>query len=347
MKIVVDNKIPYIQEALTRLCDEVIFLDGSKITHNDVKDADALIVRTRTQCNEELLKGSKVSFIATATIGYDHLDIDYLKKAHIAWTNCPGCNASSVGQYIRSCLILLEKEKGIDLTQTTIGIVGVGHVGKAVINAIKPLGIKILKCDPPVKFKLEQKGLFAEDYLSLRQLQDECDIISFHTPLTKMGDNPTFHLADTKFFKNIRKNLILINSSRGAVVDNVALLEAIKKEIVKYAIIDTWENEPHINKELLFHAYIGTPHIAGYSADGKANASRMTLTAICQHFHIPLQLDIHPPKIQAPKEYQEMNEKERSLFLYNPHRDSKLLKDNPDLFEKYRGDYPLRREFIE
>lgn len=158
MKIVVDDKIPFIREAIAQISTDVIYKPGIAISPDDIHDADALIIRTRTRCDETLLKGSKVSFIATATIGYDHLDIEYLKRAHITWTNCPGCNANSVGQYIHSCLLLLEKEKGYNLSKTTVGLVGVGHVGHAVIEAIRPLGVQILLNDPPQKKPCVKQG---------------------------------------------------------------------------------------------------------------------------------------------------------------------------------------------
>lgn len=273
MKIVVDDKIPFIREAISQISTDVIYKPGIAISPDDIHDADALIIRTRTRCDEALLKGSKVSFIATATIGYDHLDIEYLKRTHITWTNCPGCNANSVGQYIHSCLLLLEKEKGYDLSKTTVGLVGVGHVGHAVIEAIRPLGVQILLNDPPQKEALRKAGKPHEFFLKMEELQEKCDIISFHTPLITKGPYPTFHLANKTFFNALKKQPIIINTSRGAVVDNTDVLQALKDGIIRDAIIDTWENEPNINQELLNLIYIGTPHIAGYSADGKANAT--------------------------------------------------------------------------
>ena len=348
MKIVVDDKVPFIRETITQISDNVVYKSGITITPDDIRDADAPIIRTRTRCNEELLKGSKVSFIATATIGYDHLDIEYLKKAHINWTNCPGCNANSVGQYIRSCLLLLEREKGFDLSKTTIGLVGVGHVGQAVLNAIKHLGVKVLLNDPPLKAVLQKTGMPHEHFLELKELQDQCNIISFHTPLIMEGLYPTFHLADQQFFHSLKRHPIIINTSRGAVINNHDLLQAINEGKVQDAIIDTWENEPDINKELLHLIYIGTPHIAGYSADGKANATRMALTALCNHFHIPASFEIHVPQLsQADCPVQNLPEKELALALYNPHTDSMKLKAHPEMFEELRGNYPLRREFIE
>lgn len=348
MKIVVDDKIPFIREAISQISTDVIYKPGIAISPDDIHDADALIIRTRTRCDEALLKGSKVSFIATATIGYDHLDIEYLKRTHITWTNCPGCNANSVGQYIHSCLLLLEKEKGYDLSKTTVGLVGVGHVGHAVIEAIRPLGVQILLNDPPQKEALRKAGKPHEFFLKMEELQAKCDIISFHTPLITKGPYPTFHLANKIFFNALKKQPIIINTSRGAVVDNTDVLQALKDGIIRDAIIDTWENEPNINQELLNLIYIGTPHIAGYSADGKANATRMALTALCNHFHLPVTFQIRVP--QLPEEElpaPNLTETERALVLYNPHTDSLKLKSHPTMFEELRGNYPLRREFIE
>ena len=348
MKIVVDDKIPFIREAISQISTDVIYKPGIAISPDDIHDADALIIRTRTRCDEALLKGSKVSFIATATIGYDHLDIEYLKRTHITWTNCPGCNANSVGQYIHSCLLLLEKEKGYDLSKTTVGLVGVGHVGHAVIEAIRPLGVQILLNDPPQKEALRKAGKPHEFFLKMEELQEKCNIISFHTPLITKGPYPTFHLANKTFFNALKKQPIIINTSRGAVVDNTDVLQALKDCIIRDAIIDTWENEPNINQELLNLIYIGTPHIAGYSADGKANATRMALTALCNHFHLPVTFQIRVPQLPE-EELPESNltETERALVLYNPHTDSLKLKSHPTMFEELRGNYPLRREFIE
>ncbi len=348
MKIVVDDKIPFIREAIAQISTDVTYKPGIAISPDDIHDADALIIRTRTRCDEALLKGSKVSFIATATIGYDHLDIEYLKRARIAWANCPGCNAGSVGQYVRSCLLLLEKEKGYDLSNTTVGLVGVGHVGRAVIEAIRPLGVRILLNDPPQKEALRKAGKPHGLFLEMEELQEKCDVISFHTPLITEGSYPTFHLADEAFFNALKKRPVIINTSRGAVVDNAALLQALKDGTIRDAVVDTWENEPDINQELLHLIYIGTPHIAGYSADGKANAARMALTALCDHFHLPVTFQIYVPRLPDDElPGPGLTEAERALALYNPHTDSVRLKSRPDMFEELRGNYPLRREFME
>lgn len=344
MKAVVDDKIPFIREAIEQIADEVVYLPGRQIGPDDVRDADVLVVRTRTRCNRRLLEGSRVQFVATATIGFDHIDTDYLKQAGIAWSNCPGCNANSVAQYIHASLLLLKRDAGMDLRRTTLGIVGVGHVGEAVRRAVTPLGVRILLNDPP---REEKEGRQLPDgtvFAPLEQLQQECDILSLHTPLVTEGAHPTYHLADEAFLMNLTRHPVLINSGRGEVVDNEALLRALDEGAVGRAIIDTWENEPHISLPLLYKVYIGTPHIAGYSADGKANATRMTLQAICRHFGIERQFRIEPPAL-PPDFVPASDPEERALQLYNPLDDSRRLKANPQRFEDLRGNYPMHSEF--
>lgn len=333
MRIIVDDKIPYIREPLARITDEVVYLPGDTITAKDVRNADALIVRTRTHCNRQLLEGSRVQFIATATIGFDHLDIEYLRQANISWSNCPGCNASSVAQYLRSSLLLLQQERGISLQQSTLGIVGVGHVGTLVAQVGEELGMHVLCCDPP-RAEHGERG-----FLPLADLMQQSDILTFHVPLMSEGPHPTFHMADDSFFRALARKPIIINTSRGEVIDGNALLRAMKQGLVSDAIIDVWEHEPHIDCRLLERVYLGTPHIAGYSADGKANATRMVLEALCSHFHIRNQhFHILPPPLPIG------TDPSNPLALYDPRRDSQALKESPDHFEYLRGNYPLRRE---
>ncbi len=335
MKIIVDDKIPYIRKALDGLPCEALYLPGSAITAKEVRDADALIIRTRTRCDSHLLEGSRVQFIATATIGYDHLDTTYLQQAGINWTNCPGCNAGSVAQYIRSSLLLLQQERGIDLCHSTLGIIGVGHVGKLVLQIGQELGIQVLCCDPP-RQEQGEKG-----FLPLENLMRESDILTFHVPLVTGGNHPTLHMADERFFHALARKPIIINTSRGEVIETKALLAALNQGLIRDAIIDVWEHEPDIDLQLLERTYLGTPHIAGYSADGKANATRMVLEALCNHFHFPTK-DFHiiPP---PPPDGINTND---PLALYDPRRDSHALKKTPEKFEYLRGNYPLRREKI-
>ena len=333
MKIVVDDKIPYILEKLCFLADEVVALRGADITADDVKDADALVVRTRTRCNEQLLKGSRVQFVATATIGFDHIDTAYMERAGIYWTNCPGCNAASVAQYVECSLLLLAREKGLSLCQSTIGIVGCGHVGSKVKAVAERLGMRVLVCDPP----LEQKT--ANSFVSLDVIERESDVITFHVPLTRDGEYATVHMADDAFFHRIPRVPYIINTSRGEVVDNDALLAALNKGRVRDAVIDVWEHEPQLNLQLLQRVFIGTPHIAGYSADGKVNADNMVIDALCRHFHLP-----NPGRIMPPPLPNGTPDTGCALDLYNPLIDSRKLKADASQFEALRNHYPLRRE---
>lgn len=338
MKVIVDNKIPYIKGNIEKIADEVVYLPGHAFTKEEVKDADALIVRTRTLCNAELLEGSSVKFIATATIGFDHIDVDYCREAGIVWTNCPGCNAGSVEQYVHASLLLLKHHKGLDLKKAVLGIVGVGHVGKRVQRMAEALGMRVLLNDPP----REDSG--EPGFVSLQTIAEESDVITFHTPLNREGKYKTFHLADAGFFSGLKRTPSIINSSRGEVVDASALLDALEEGKVKDAVIDTWEGEPDISLELLRKVFIGTPHIAGYSADGKANATRMSLEALCRYFGKTAEFSIAPPALPL-KTYSDDAEK-AYLEVYNPMEDSARLKENPEKFEWFRGNYPLRRELF-
>ena len=336
MKIVVDDKIPYIRETICQLADEVVFLSGAAITADDVKDADVLVVRTRTRCNQQLLEGSKVQLVVTATIGYDHIDTHWLDKAGIRWTNCPGCNSGSVAQYVESTLLLLEQKKGLSLRQSTIGIVGCGHVGSKVKAVAERLGMRVLVCDPPLA---STPSPLTSHFVSLDEIERNSDIITFHVPLTKEGDYATWHLANDDFFHRLSRVPYIINTSRGEVVDNKALLLAIEEGRVRDAIIDVWENEPHPDATLLDKVFIGTPHIAGYSADGKTNADNMVIDAICQQFGLS-----HPGIIAPPALPKDFHYTGNPLELYNPMDDSQKLKAEPSHFEQLRNNYPLRRE---
>lgn len=338
MKIVVDDKIPYIREKLALLTSEVVYLRGAEITASDVKDADALIVRTRTHCNEQLLSGSKVQFVATATIGFDHIDTDYLKQAGIAWTNCPGCNSGSVAQYVECSLLQLQQYLGLNLQESTIGIVGCGHVGSKVKAVAERLGMHVLVCDPPLE-KANPHHSSSITYVPLDIIERECDVITFHVPLSREGQYATFHMADEDFFHRLPRVPYIINTSRGEVVDNIALLSALQEGRVKDAVIDVWENEPKLNETLLQRVFIGTPHIAGYSADGKVNADNMVIDALCRHFRLS-----HPGKIVPPELPIDFQDTGSPLDYYNPMEDSRQLKNDASKFESLRNNYPLRRE---
>jgi erythronate-4-phosphate dehydrogenase len=348
IKVVVDDKIPYLKGVLEPYA-QVIYLPGSKITTHDLIDADALLTRTRTKCNAKLLEGTNVKFIATATIGFDHIDTKYCDENGIKWTNAPGCNSGSVQQFIASTLLHLAVKHKLKLSEIVLGVVGVGNVGTKVVKLAEALGITVLLNDPPRAKKEGNCG-----FVSLDSIIRECNIITFHVPLNKDGDNCTYHLADSNFLAKLQPNTILINSSRGEVVDNIALKAALKEKSIKAAILDVWENEPDIDNELLKLVDFGTPHIAGYSYDGKANGTAMSVQALSKFFNLPL-IDWSPNNIEKPP-FPEITinceglTKEEVLFqsiiaTYDIKYDDNKLRDSIETFEKQRGDYAIRREF--
>jgi len=348
MKIIIDDKIPYIRGAF-ELFAEVVYLPGSQTTPDVVKDADALVTRTRTKCNRRLLEGSNVKFIATATIGYDHIDTEYCKEAGIEWTNAPGCNAESVNQYMASALFAWSMRKRTDLKNKTIGIVGVGHVGKKVAHFCKTIGMRVLLNDPP-----RERVEGPEKFVSLEKIQQEADIITFHVPLNMAGKDATFQIVNEKFLRNLNKKPLLINSCRGEVFNSKALYSAYEAGDISGFIFDCWENEPDIDLDLLNIAEFGTPHIAGYSKDGKANGTKMSVQAISRFFNLGID-DWEPTNIEPPanpvikidgnqrREYSILAE--AVLSTYEIENDDEDLREAPEKFEQLRGDYPVRREF--
>ena len=348
MKVIIDNKIPYIKGALEPFA-EVIYLAGKDTTTEAVHDADAIITRTRTICNEALLAGSKVKMIATATIGFDHIDTVWCERAGIEWINAPGCNSWSVAQYMMAALHALALDKKLQLSEMTIGIIGAGNVGSKVARFCSAIGMNVLVNDPP-----RQRAEGDAGFVSLHDIQQEADIITVHTPLTYEGGDKTFHLIDGIFLENCSKDIFLFNLARGEVSETIAIIDALKTGKIKEAIIDCWENEPTINYELLERTYISTPHIAGYSRDGKANGTIMSVRAISRKFglgidnweceNVELPDNTHIQLEGTGKSDQDVIA-EAILKTYPIIEDNKRLKFSPVTFEKQRGDYPVRREF--
>ena len=348
MKIVIDDKIPYIQGALEPYA-EVKYIPGSAIKSHDLKDADCLITRTRTHCNKELLHASKVKFIATATIGYDHIDTDYCKEAGIEWTNAPGCNSESVNQYVSSALAFWSDKNKISLKDLTIGIIGVGNVGSKVARTAEILGLKVLLNDPP-RVRKEGQGKFVE----IDQILEESNIITLHVPLNREGIDKTLHMAGHEFITRWKKPCLLINTCRGEVVNTKAIRESLKDKILGDCVIDCWENEPGIDLDFLNSSFIGTPHIAGYSRDGKANGTKQSVQAVSRFFNLGLD-DWSPENIEKPHfpnilmNGEGLKEEEilRSAIqsTYDIRHDDQNLKSKPADFEYLRGNYPVRREF--
>lgn len=345
MNIVADNTVPYLK-GIAEPVANVTYLNSKEFTPEQIQDADVLIVRSIDKCTRELLEKSHVKLITTATIGFDHIDTAYCHEANICWKNAPGCNAVSVAQYLFASIITMALRKKEDLSGKTIGIVGVGHVGKEVEKLCKAYGLNVLRNDPP---RAEIEG--EEGFVSLDTIAEQADIITFHTPLTKEGRHATYHLANQAFFDKLQRKPWFINASRGAVHETEALLEAYKKGLISELIIDCWENEPHINHELLTLSAIATPHIAGFSADGKANGTRICLEHIASFFHLEFEKigEVIPPAPANPiidlNDFAENRIEQAVLRSFNPSEVDKKLRENPDKFEWFRNNYNHPREF--
>lgn len=311
MKVVIDKYIPFLAEALRAQDVEVATLAPEEITRATVADSQALFVRTRTHVDSVLLHGTRVRFVATATIGTDHLDIPYLEQQGVAWASAPGCNAQAVCDYVEETITQFDNGK-------TLGLVGCGHVGSKVKAMAERRGMRVLVSDPP-------KGM----HFPLEQLAAEADVITFHTPLTRTGAFPTYHLCDAAFLSHCRAGTLIINAARGGVVDEEALLQSGLP-----CAIDTWEGEPDINRNLLQHAWLASYHIAGYSLEGKINASQMVLDAFCRFF----QRKACIIDKKAVTLHAHSGDSEPGWLL----RITEQLKAQPDGFERLRKSYALR-----
>jgi erythronate-4-phosphate dehydrogenase len=347
IKVVADDKIPFLRGALEEHAD-IVYISGGKISSEDLKDADALIIRTRTQCNEALLKGSSVKFIATATIGFDHIDTEYCERNDIFWTNAPGCNSSSVEQYVASALLSLAVTMKFELSGLCMAVIGVGNVGSKVARLAEGLGMKVLLNDPPRAFA---EGLTG--FESLEKIKKEADIISFHVPLNQTGYYKTFGMANQEFFQGLAKKIILINSSRGEVINENDLLAAMQNTRFRAVVLDVWNNEPDINKDLLLTANLVTPHIAGYSTDGKANGTLMSVQSLSRFFNLGLN-NWSPKNVPLPDStaiIADCHGKSELEILHEVYTqtydivtDDKALRSDANEFEALRGSYRIRRE---
>lgn len=347
MKIIVDENIIYAEEAFSAL-GKVHLYPGRAITSDIVKDADALITRSITDVNESLLKGSSVKFVGTATIGTDHIDLDYLAANNITFADAKGCNSDAVAEYVFNTLFRIANEQGFKLKDKSIGIVGVGNIGSRIERIASAMGMKIFKNDPP----LERAGV--SGFLPLSDVL-EADIITFHIPLNKGGIDNTVHLLGVDELSKLKENTILINASRGAVVDNTALLSALEGKSLT-VVLDVWEEEPDINTELLCKIKYGTPHTAGYSLEGKINGTTMMYNSLCSYLS---KTPVWKPDMPIPEnsivKMDTSAEAESEIFrlfdlVYDIREDDKRLREifkagnKSAYFDKLRKDYPLRRE---
>ncbi|MDD5206813.1 MAG: 4-phosphoerythronate dehydrogenase PdxB [Desulfobacterales bacterium] len=347
MKIVADDHIPFLRGVLEPFAT-VCYLPGAKIAREDIRDADALLTRTRTRCNGTLLEGSAVRFIGSATIGFDHIDTGFCADRGIHWCNAPGCNAGSVMQYVASALAHLSRKYNLDLAAMTLGIIGAGNVGTKIEKLAKILGMRVLLNDPP---RARREGSIG--FVSVDSIVREADIITLHVPLNRGGPDRTYHLWDHDFFSSLKKKPFLINTARGETVNTQALKEALTRKKVEGAVMDVWENEPQIDLGLLHRTEIGTPHIAGYSLDGKANGTSMVVRALSRFFNLGLD-QWRPDHMPAPEkpviENIPSGAAEQIILAcveatYDVESDSRRLRQSPETFEEQREHYPLRREF--
>jgi erythronate-4-phosphate dehydrogenase len=348
VRIIADDKIPFLKGVLEPYSD-ITYLPGKLIGREQIKDADGLLIRTRTKCTESLLKNSKVSFIGTATIGFDHIDTRYCENNHIKWTNAPGCNSSSVQQYIAAALLKMAGDFQFRLRDKTIGIIGVGNVGAKIEKLVKILGMNVLLNDPP---RARKEG--AKHFVDIDTILNESDIITLHVPLNIVGEDKTYRLINNKTTRLMKKGAWLINSSRGEVTDTISLKKALSASRIGGVVLDVWENEPDIDYELLDRAFIATPHIAGYSTDGKANGTAMIVNALSKVFKLPTgnwypeiipQPHIPEITINAKNKDPEDVVREAVFHTYSIMEDDIKLRFSPSDFEMQRGDYPVRREF--
>lgn len=356
MKIIADKNIHFVDQAFKQF-GNVQLIPTTEFKNDVLKNADIVIVRSEVKLNEKLLEGSKVKFVGTSTIGTDHIDLNYLQSRNIGFANAPGSNSNSVAEYVVAALLQLQEKFNFNLKEKSIGVVGVGNCGSKVVKYAKVLGMNVLQNDPPLK-----RITGNPEFLELDDLMD-CDIITLHVPLTREGIDKTYHLFNRSRIFKMKKGSILINSSRGAVVETTALKDALSSGHISAAVIDVWENEPNIDAELLGKVFIGTPHIAGYSLDGKVNAIRMVYEAACKYFNQEIIWDptteLNKIKWLGRLKTEVIIDYQTTLIqIVNNNYD--ILEDHEKLmqlcylpptqqgvyFMKLRTSYPIRREFF-
>ena len=352
MKIIADENIPCVSEAFASLGD-VTLVSGRGLQAAQVRDADILLVRSVTRVDEALLAGSSVRFVGSATIGFDHVDRDWLHSAGIGFATAPGSNAISAAEYVVSSLMVLSEQQGLELAGKTAGIIGCGNVGSRVRERLTVLGMRTRVNDPP----LQAAGV-DDDFVDLATVL-QSDVVTVHVPMVRSGAHPTFHLLDAPLFSQLRPGTVLLNTSRGAVADNVALNDALAARDDLAVVLDVWEGEPSINLSLLEKVALGTPHIAGYSLDGKLRGTEMIYRAACEFLAAPLQWDARaalPPDItiELPEGVQGgALVRAAVLGCYDVRADDRRLRrsrelaadERPGYFDRLRKEYPVRREF--
>ncbi|MGF6401671.1 erythronate-4-phosphate dehydrogenase [Pseudomonas frederiksbergensis] len=353
MLIVADENIPLL-DAFFAGFGEIRRVPGRAIDRATVEQADVLLVRSVTNVNRALLEGSKVRFVGTCTIGTDHLDLDYFRQAGVTWSSAPGCNARGVVDYVLGSLLTLAEIEGADLTQRTYGVVGAGEVGGRLVKVLQGLGWNVLVCDPP------RQAAEGGDYVSLEQIIEQCDVISLHTPLDKQGPQSTWHLFDKNRLNQLKPGAWLINASRGPVIDNAALRQVLLEREDLQAVLDVWEGEPEVDVALAELCVLATPHIAGYSLDGRQRGTAQIYQALCEFLGQPEQVSLNDllpaPWLSAVTLNADSDPAWALAMLcrgvYDPRRDDANFRRNlvgsvseqRAAFDALRKHYPLRRE---
>jgi erythronate-4-phosphate dehydrogenase len=355
LKIIADENIPFVKECFSSIGD-VDAVSGRGMEQSILKNADVLLVRSITKVNEKLLDGTRIKFVGTATIGDEHIDKTFLESRGIGFASAPGSNANSVAEYIVATLLSIARKKKINLEGKSIGVVGVGHIGSLVEKKVQALGMQPVLNDPPL-----QRQTSDDKFRPIQELFD-CDFVSLHVPLTYEGDDKTYHMANDKFFNSLKRKCVFINTSRGGVVETKSLKSAINNDKLKAAILDVWENEPDIDYELLRNVDLGTPHIAGYSLDGKVNGMIMIYDAVCKYFGLSSDLNISSflPDVEEAEVKVDHGDKDQQHVLhetvqevYAINRDDFNMREilmvpdqqRGEFFDDLRKNYSVRREF--
>jgi erythronate-4-phosphate dehydrogenase len=354
MKIVADANIPFVKEAFNSV-GKVTTVNGRKVTPDELRDADILLVRSVTPVGENLLQGSAVKYVGTATIGTDHIDLEYLRANGIGFASAPGCNAVSAAEYVVSSLLALTEKQQIRLPEKTVGIVGCGNVGSNVLARLQALGMRCLAYDPP------RARLFDDREYATWGEVIQADIVTAHVPLTISGDYPTYHMFDLDFFQQLKTDAIFINTARGRAVDEAALMSVLTARPDLHLVLDVWQSEPDINIDLLKRTSIATSHIAGYSLDGKVRGTEMIYKAVCEYFGLQpswtiplLPFETSYTAIQFNNNQADDAVIRQSVFnAYNVMEDDARLRQITELapaqrgeyFDSLRKNYRIRREF--
>lgn len=352
MQIVADENIPYVREAFSTL-GNVRTVSGRTLCRADLANTDILLVRSVTSVNESLLAQTSVRFVGTATIGFDHIDLEYLRKQEIGFANAPGSNAESTAEYVISALLVAAHQQGFDLKDKVVGIIGCGNVGSKVFQKLQALNVTCLRYDPPLQEKTVESH-----YVDLAKVFN-ADILTLHVPLETAGRYPTYQMVNADFLETLKENVILINTSRGKVIAESALLAHLAVHPKMNVILDVWDNEPQINLALLQRAMLATPHIAGYSLDGKARGTEMLYQAACRYLQCPVtwqSSDFLPPAPVTALTFSDRLDPIRAIFLavttcYDIRQDDAMLRlitnanRSGEFFDQLRKNYPIRREF--